>query len=199
MAVRKNTKGNRKEYYFWGYTFEWTWTDKQIPASEVNSWILKVTPGYQNSGDRSTQSPAGWTGHRPGVAKMFTGDTSYQYPTRASGAIRVGETIARTGRFGATVVRRRLLETLQYTLQVNHNTEGIKSGGEGHLVCVRVRLLHSTVRLEMTSLTAQDPTYYDVQKYGPPIKDVASLGTIHTFSSTVIWQGLPRQGIHLSE
>ncbi|KAH0598701.1 hypothetical protein MHUMG1_04005 [Metarhizium humberi] len=117
----------------------------------------------------------------------------------SQGAIRVGETIARTGRFGATVVRRRLLETLQYTLQVNHNTEGIKSGGEGHLVCVRFRLLHSTVRLEMTSLTTQDPTCYDVEKYGAPIKDLASLGTIHTFSSTVLWQGLPRQGIHLSE
>ncbi|KID91950.1 tat pathway signal sequence [Metarhizium guizhouense ARSEF 977] len=51
----------------------------------------------------------------------------------------------------------------------------------------------------MTSLTAQDPTYYDVQKYGPPIKDLGSLGTIHTFSSTVLWQGLPRQGIRLSE
>ncbi|KID61311.1 tat pathway signal sequence, partial [Metarhizium hybridum] len=135
---------------------------------------------------------------------MFTGDTSYQYPTRllerlSQGAIRVGEKIARTGRFGATVFRRRLLETLQYTLQVNHNTEGIKSGGEGHLVCVRVRLFHSTVRLEMTSLTTQDPTCYGVQKYGAPIKDLASLGTIHTFSSTVLWQGLPRQGIHMSE
>ncbi|KAK9435504.1 hypothetical protein VB005_10301 [Metarhizium brunneum] len=90
---------------------------------------------------------------------MFTGDTSDQYPTRASGAIRVGETIARTQRFGATVVRRRLLETLQYTLQVNHNTEGTKSGGEGHLVCVRVRLLHSTVRLKMTSLAAAKVTH----------------------------------------
>lgn len=51
MAVRKNTKGNRKEYYFWGYTFEWTWTDKQIPASEVNSWILK----YDGLADRCNE------------------------------------------------------------------------------------------------------------------------------------------------
>jgi hypothetical protein len=49
------------------------------------------------------------------------------------------------------------------------------------------------------SLVEQDPKYYDLQKYGLPINDLDSFGTIHTFSSTVIWMGLPRQGIHLSE
>jgi hypothetical protein len=60
-------------------------------------------------------------------------------------------------------------------------------------------MLHSAVRVKIMSLVEQDPTYYDVQKYGLPINDLDSLGTIHTFSSTVIWMGLPRQGIHLSD
>lgn len=74
----------------------------------------------------------------------------------------------------------------------------MKPGGEGHLACVRVRLLHSAVRLKIMSLVEQDPSYYDVKKYGLPINDLDSIGTIHSFSSTVIGLGLPRQGIYLS-
>ncbi|KAJ5089052.1 hypothetical protein N7532_007736 [Penicillium argentinense] len=114
------------------------------------------------------------------------------------GAIRVVETLARTGGFGAKVVRRRLLETLQHVLQVNSSAEGMKPGGEGHVSSVRVRLLHSCVRLKIMSLVEQKPDYYDIEKYGTPINDLDCIGTINTFCSSVVYLGLPRQGIFLS-
>ncbi|KAJ5547768.1 hypothetical protein N7513_005002 [Penicillium frequentans] len=115
------------------------------------------------------------------------------------GAIRVVETLSRTGGFNAKVVRRRLLETLQHVLQVNSSAEGMKPGGEGQISTIRVRLLHSTVRLRILSLTNQKPDYYDVQKYGTPVNDLDCIGTINTFCSSVVWLGLPRQGIFLSQ
>ncbi|KAJ5731618.1 uncharacterized protein N7483_006126 [Penicillium malachiteum] len=111
------------------------------------------------------------------------------------GAIRVVETLSRTGGFGAKVVRRRLLETLQHILQVNSSAEGMKPGGEGNISSVRVRLLHSSVRLRILNLVEQQPDYYDIARYGPP----NCIGTINTFCSSVVWMGLPRQGIFLSE
>lgn len=96
-------------------------------------------------------------------------------------------------------MRRRLLETVQHTVQVNSSAEGMKPGGEGHLASVRVRLLHSMVRRKIMALVKQDPTYYDVEKYGLPINDLDSFATINTFSGTVIFLGLPRQGIYLNE
>ena len=76
--------------------------------------------------------------------------------------------------------------------------EGIKPGGEGHISSVRVRLLHSTVRLKILSLVNQQPEYYDIDKYGTPVSDLDCIGTINTFCSSVVWLGLPRQGIYLS-
>ncbi|KAJ5925385.1 hypothetical protein N7454_008024 [Penicillium verhagenii] len=114
------------------------------------------------------------------------------------GATRVVETLARTGGFGAKVVRRRLLETLQHVLQVNSSAEGMKPGGEGNISSVRVRLLHSMVRLRILSLVDQKADYYDVQQYGTPVNDLDCIGTINTFCSSVVWLGLPRQGIFLS-
>lgn len=115
------------------------------------------------------------------------------------GAIRVVETLSRTGGFNAKVVRRRLLETLQHVLQVNSSAEGMKPGGEGQISTIRVRLLHSTVRLRILSLVNQKPDYYDVAKYGTPVNDLDCIGTINTFCSSVVWLGLPRQGIYLSQ
>ncbi|KAJ5197599.1 hypothetical protein N7449_008078 [Penicillium cf. viridicatum] len=115
------------------------------------------------------------------------------------GAMRVVETLSRTGGFGAKVVRRRLLETLQHVLQVNNSAEGIKPGGDGHISCVRVRLLHSSVRKRILSLVDQNPEYYDVDKYGTPVNDLDCIGTINTFCSAVVWLGLPRQGIYPSQ
>lgn len=113
--------------------------------------------------------------------------------------MRVVETLSRTGGFGAKVVRRRLLETLQHVLQVNNSAEGMKPGGDGHISCVRVRLLHSSVRKRILSLVDQNPGYYDVDKYGTPVNDLDCIGTINTFCSAVVWLGLPRQGIYPSQ
>ncbi|KAJ5179292.1 hypothetical protein N7492_002502 [Penicillium capsulatum] len=111
--------------------------------------------------------------------------------------MRVVETLARTGGFGAKVVRRRLLETLQHILQVNSSADSMKPGGEGNVSSVRVRLLHSSVRLKIMSLVDQKPDYYNVEKYGIPVSDLDCIGTINTFCSSVVWLGLPRQGIFL--
>ncbi|KAJ5586696.1 uncharacterized protein N7459_002461 [Penicillium hispanicum] len=115
------------------------------------------------------------------------------------GAMRVVETLARTGGFSAKVVRRRLLETLQHVLQVHSSVDGMKPGGEGNISSVRVRLLHSSVRLKILSLVEQKPDYYDIDKYGIPANDLDCIGTINTFCSSVVWLGLPRQGIILSK
>ncbi|KAL4966222.1 oxygenase MpaB family protein [Aspergillus stella-maris] len=37
MSVTTNKKGNRVEYHYWDYSFEWT--DKHRPGSELNPWI----------------------------------------------------------------------------------------------------------------------------------------------------------------
>lgn len=73
----------------------------------------------------------------------------------------------------------------------------MKPGGDGHVSSVRVRLLHASVRSRILSLVKQRPEYYDVEKYGVPISDIDCIGTINTFSTSVVWLGLPRQGIFL--
>ncbi|KAB8256614.1 hypothetical protein BDV32DRAFT_141056 [Aspergillus pseudonomiae] len=113
------------------------------------------------------------------------------------GSPRVVETLARTGGFSADVVRRRLLETLQHILQVSLSLDSIKPGGKGHISSVRVRLLHGSVRRRVLSLVKYRPEYYDIKKYGIPINDLDCIGTIHTFSTSVVFLGLPRQGIFL--
>lgn len=75
----------------------------------------------------------------------------------------------------------------------------MKPGGEGNVSSVRVRLLHSSVRLKILELVKQKPDYYNVEKYGIPINDLDCIGTINTFCSSVVWLGLPRQGIYLSQ
>ena len=44
-------------------------------------------------------------------------------------------------------------------------------------------------------LTNQRPEYYDVKAFGIPINDLDCIATISTFSATLIWLSLPRQGI----
>ena len=43
------------------------------------------------------------------------------------------------------------------------------------------------------------PEYYDVEEFGIPINDLDCIATIGTFSATLVWLGLPRQGIWLRE
>lgn len=113
------------------------------------------------------------------------------------GAARVTEVLARTGGFSPKVARGRMYETTQHILQVTSSLESIKPGGAGHASSIRVRLLHAAVRRRILALTKQKPAYYSVEDYGVPINDLDSIGTISTFSSTLIWLGFPRQGLFL--
>ena len=115
------------------------------------------------------------------------------------GAPRVVETLARTGGFSTKVARHRLYETTQHILQCTRSLESIQPGGEGHIASIRVRLLHAMVRQRIVKLAEENPDYYDVQKFGIPINDLDSVGTIATFSSTLIWLSLPRQGIWMRQ
>ncbi|KAB8263683.1 hypothetical protein BDV32DRAFT_119013 [Aspergillus pseudonomiae] len=245
MSAPKNTKGNRIEYHYWDYSFEWT--DQHRPASEFESWIyacdsladecnqilneLPAPPSDEGGNISKRDRFALLMGNREKHPKLeelwtqintvpewvdwaqiqrgqevywrymlpITNSLTYNSLLGGMGAIRVGETLSRTGGFSANVVRRRLLETAQHAFQVNSSVDSMRPGGEGHLACVRVRLLHSAVRLKIMSLVERDPSYYDVQKYGLPINDLDAFATINTYSSTVIWLGLPRQGINLSD
>ena len=49
------------------------------------------------------------------------------------------------------------------------------------------------------NLVKQRPSYYDVDKWGVPINDLDSIATITTFSATLIWLSLPRQGIWMRQ
>jgi len=124
---------------------------------------------------------------------------AYQSLLGGMGAQRVVETLARTGGFSTKVARRRLYETTQHILQCTRSLESIQPGGEGWASTIRVRLLHAAVRQRIMKLTKERPEYYNVEKWGIPVNDLDSMATIGTFSATLIWLALPRQGIFLRE
>lgn len=113
------------------------------------------------------------------------------------GAARVTEVLARTGGFSPKVAKNRLYETTQHILQVTSSLSSIQPGGAGHISSIRIRLLHAAVRRRILTLAKEKPSYYSVEEYGIPINDLDSIGTISTFSATLIWLGFPRQGIYL--
>lgn len=112
---------------------------------------------------------------------------------------RVVETLARTGGFNAKVAKHRLLETFQHVLQVTKDVASVQPGGEGFIASVRVRLLHASVRRRILALAKLRKGYFDVEAWGVPINDLDSIGTVLSFSAALIWIGLPRQGIHLTQ
>lgn len=114
-------------------------------------------------------------------------------------AWRVIETLGRTGGFGARVARRRLLETFQHILQVTRDLDSIQPGGDGFASSIRVRLLHAHVRRRILSLARDRPDYFDLDSWGVPVNDLDSIGTVISFSSALVWMGLPRQGLYLRE
>lgn len=128
---------------------------------------------------------------------MFTG-LAFQSLLAGVGAGRVVETLARTGGFSTKVARHRMYETTQYILQCTRSLASIQPGGEGHASSVRVRLLHAAVRRRILTLAASRPDYYNVEELGIPINDLDCIGTIASFSSTLIWVSLPRQGIFMT-
>ncbi|KAF2221080.1 hypothetical protein BDZ85DRAFT_302337 [Elsinoe ampelina] len=123
---------------------------------------------------------------------------AYQSLLGGMGAARVVETLARTGGFSVKVARGRLFETTQHILQCTKSLASIQPpDGEGFASTVRVRLLHAAVRKRILALAATRPDYYDVSKFGIPINDLDCAATISTFSATLIWLSLPRQGIFM--
>ena len=107
------------------------------------------------------------------------------------------EVLSRTGGFSTKVARHRLFETTQHILQCTRSLESIQPGGAGHASSVRVRLLHAAVRQRITYLSKLNPNYYDLDRFGVPINALDCIATIGTFSATLIWLSLPRQGIFM--
>ncbi|KAK0316595.1 hypothetical protein LTR01_000344 [Friedmanniomyces endolithicus] len=135
--------------------------------------------------------------YRYGAANL-TG-LAYQSLLGGMGAARVVETLARTGGFSTKVARSRLFETTQHILQCTKSLESVQPGGDGFASTIRVRLLHAAVRNRILKLASTRPDYYDIQAWGIPINDLDSMATINTFSATLIWMSLPRQGIFLRQ
>lgn len=115
------------------------------------------------------------------------------------GSPRVVEVLSRTGGFGVKVAKHRMYETTQHVLQCTKSLDSIKPGGDGFASTIRVRLLHCAVRRRILKLNKERPGYFDVEKWGIPINDLDQIGTISVFSATLIWLGLPRQGIYLRQ
>jgi hypothetical protein len=107
--------------------------------------------------------------------------------------------LSRTGGFSTKVARHRLFETTQHILQCTKSLESIQPGGEGFASSIRVRLLHAAVRSRILKLAKEQPDYYDVASLGVPINDLDCIATIGTFSATLIWLALPRQGLFLTQ
>lgn len=124
---------------------------------------------------------------------------AYQSLLGGMGAARVTETLARTGGFSTKVARGRLFETTQHILQCTKSVESMQPGGEGFQSTIRVRLLHAAVRNRILKLAKTKPDYYSIEDWGVPINDLDSIGTISTFSASLIWVSLPRQGIFLRQ
>lgn len=124
---------------------------------------------------------------------------AYQSLLGGMGANRVVEVLARTGGFSVKVARHRLFETAQHILECTRSLESIKPGGQGFASSLRVRLLHAAVRARIMKLAQTRPEYYSVEDFGVPINDLDCIATIGTFSGTIIWLSLPRQGIWLRE
>jgi len=124
---------------------------------------------------------------------------AYQSLLGGMGAARVSEVLARTGGFSTKVAKARMYETTQHILQITNSLDSVKPGGAGHASSIRVRLLHAAVRRRIIKLAEEKPEYFSVEEHGIPINDLDSIGTISTFSSTLIWLGFPRQGIWMRQ
>ena len=92
-----------------------------------------------------------------------------------------------------------MFETTQHILQCTKSLESIQPGGDGFASTIRVRLLHAAVRQRILKLASTKPGYYDTEAWGIPINDLDAMATIGTFSATLIWLSLPRQGIYLRQ
>jgi len=124
---------------------------------------------------------------------------AYQSLLGGMGFSRVVEVLARTGGFSIKAARHRLYETTQHILECTRSLDSIKPGGAGFASSLRVRLLHAAVRQRIMKLAKTRPEYYNIEKYGVPINDHDCIATIGSFSASIIWLSLPRQGIWLRQ
>ena len=124
---------------------------------------------------------------------------AYQSLLGGMGAARVVETLSRTGGFSVKVARHRLFETTQHILECTRSVSSVQPGGDGFASSLRVRLLHAAVRKRILALTRRHPEYYSVAEHGIPINDLDCMATIATFSATLIYLSLPRQGLFLRQ
>ncbi|KAG6553045.1 hypothetical protein Mapa_005382 [Marchantia paleacea] len=93
---------------------------------------------------------------------------------------------------------RRLFETLQFVIYCMKDTEALRCvTGVGWQSTIRVRLLHTQVRLRILSLAHSHPNYYSVEENGIPINQEDSMSTLCAFSICVI-MGMERMGIRLT-
>ncbi len=118
----------------------------------------------------------------------FVGENS-----AASGVV---EVLVRTGGFSTRALRRRLMQTFQFLLQVTKSLDAIKPGGEGHKTTVRVRLIHSAVRERIMQLVETRPTYFDVEQFGVPVNTLDSIHAIATYCCNHTWLQLHLMGIY---
>ncbi|KAH7311411.1 hypothetical protein B0I35DRAFT_452676 [Stachybotrys elegans] len=111
----------------------------------------------------------------------------------------VVEVLVRTGGFSVRTLRRRLLSTFQFILEVSESIEALRAGGTGHTTAIRVRLLHASVRNRIMSLAEKDPGYFDVRKHGIPLNTLDSIHSISTFCCNHMWLQLPQMGVYPRE
>jgi ER-bound oxygenase mpaB/B'/Rubber oxygenase, catalytic domain len=89
------------------------------------------------------------------------------------------------------VTNRRLFETLQMILDAM--TDMTPPSANGFCSVLRVRMLHSQVRIRL-----RNSSRYDVEKYGVPINQEDLLATLGAFSVACVWS-MERMNIRLSE
>ncbi|KAJ5134804.1 hypothetical protein N7526_006169 [Penicillium atrosanguineum] len=215
MALKSPRQGNSTECHYWGYSFHWT--DRHRSADELRPMAFT----YDNIADECVQIlnkiPTDGDSDRPFKKDLYglLRDHVDEDPKLQELWTQVNtvpewvdwEQIQRGQdiffRYGLPI-----LNVQSGLLKHSHepvasvpksSAEGMKPGGEGNVSSVRVRLLHSSVRLKILELVKQKPDYYDIDKYGTPVNDLDCIGTINTFCSSVVYLGLPRQGIHLSQ
>ena len=71
------------------------------------------------------------------------------------GSRRISEVLVRTGSFGVSSARRRLMQTTQWILDCTRSPTAIQPGGQGWKGSLRVRLLHAHVRSRILGIVAR--------------------------------------------
>lgn len=114
-------------------------------------------------------------------------------------ALGPAEVLVRTGGLSQKNLIRRVLETLQWILEVTETVESLMPGGRGYVSTVRIRLLHAIVRHRILRLAESRPSYFSTERHGIPINTFDTILTLTFFCCNPIWLQLPQFGIYLTE